>query len=151
MAKFPALPLSVEEESKTRGQRIGRPPISQLEKVGVLFSFSLPSFSLPPAENHFEAILEMVAQLEKMGVLFYLLEKSGCPFLCHECWMSRIGSDGFYQIIRSLMPVLLDTVVTRPTGKARNRQYDKRFCSAIRVVKTQGILEPSRPMRHLID
>ena len=38
MAKCPALPLSVEEESKNRGQRIGRPPISQLEKVGVLFS-----------------------------------------------------------------------------------------------------------------
>ena len=38
MAKFPALPVSVEEESKNRGQRIGRPPISQLEKVGVLFS-----------------------------------------------------------------------------------------------------------------
>ena len=37
MAKFPALPLSVEEESKNRGQRIGRPPISQLEKVGVFF------------------------------------------------------------------------------------------------------------------
>lgn len=44
-----------------------------------------------------------------------------------------------------------DTVVTRPTGRARNGQYDKRFCSVIRVVETQGISEPSRPMRHLID